>query len=78
MKLNVPDFLGFFFCIKYQNLRGDSLQDSEGRFLLPEAVEVVSMQHVVVYDSNTSCLEEQGNWLYRTCFFRVALVHLKC
>ncbi|XP_070774150.1 serine/threonine/tyrosine-interacting-like protein 1 [Enoplosus armatus] len=34
--------------------------DSEGAFLLPEAVEVDSMQHVVVYDSNTSCLREQG------------------
>nr|XP_046266325.1 serine/threonine/tyrosine-interacting-like protein 1 [Scatophagus argus] len=34
--------------------------DSEGRFLLPEAVEVDSMRHVVVYDSNTSCLEEHG------------------
>ncbi|TDH05286.1 hypothetical protein EPR50_G00141160 [Perca flavescens] len=34
--------------------------DSEGTFLLPEAVEVDSMQHVVVYDSNTSCLQEQG------------------
>ncbi|XP_020496222.2 serine/threonine/tyrosine-interacting-like protein 1 [Labrus bergylta] len=29
-------------------------------FLLPVAVEVDSMQHVVVYDGNTSCLEEQG------------------
>ncbi|XP_038563401.1 serine/threonine/tyrosine-interacting-like protein 1 [Micropterus salmoides] len=34
--------------------------DSEGTFLLPEAVEVDSMQHVVVYDSNTSCLQEEG------------------
>ncbi|XP_078122679.1 serine/threonine/tyrosine-interacting-like protein 1 [Sander vitreus] len=34
--------------------------DSEGTLLLPEAVEVDSMQHVVVYDSNTSCLQEQG------------------
>ncbi|XP_044077668.1 serine/threonine/tyrosine-interacting-like protein 1 [Siniperca chuatsi] len=34
--------------------------DSEGNFLLPEAVEVDSVQHVVVYDSNTSCLQEQG------------------
>ncbi|XP_073334897.1 serine/threonine/tyrosine-interacting-like protein 1 [Pagrus major] len=34
--------------------------NSEGMFLLPEAVEVDSMQHVVVYDSNTSCLQEQG------------------
>ncbi|XP_071362538.1 serine/threonine/tyrosine-interacting-like protein 1 isoform X2 [Trachinotus anak] len=34
--------------------------DSEGKFLLPVAVEVDSMQHVVVYDSSTSCLEEQG------------------
>ncbi|XP_041658122.1 serine/threonine/tyrosine-interacting-like protein 1 [Cheilinus undulatus] len=34
--------------------------DSEGTFLLPEAVEVDSMHHVVVYDSNTSCLEEKG------------------
>uniref|UniRef100_A0A3Q1H2A8 Serine/threonine/tyrosine interacting-like 1 n=1 Tax=Acanthochromis polyacanthus TaxID=80966 RepID=A0A3Q1H2A8_9TELE len=29
-------------------------------FLLPEAVEVDSMHYVVVYDSNTSCLQEQG------------------
>ncbi|XP_041864168.1 serine/threonine/tyrosine-interacting-like protein 1 isoform X2 [Melanotaenia boesemani] len=34
--------------------------DSEGTFLLPEAEEVDSMRHVVVYDSNTSCLEEQA------------------
>ncbi|XP_035522862.1 serine/threonine/tyrosine-interacting-like protein 1 [Morone saxatilis] len=34
--------------------------DSEGCFLLPDAVEVDSMQHVVVYDSNTSSLEEEG------------------
>uniref|UniRef100_A0A671WDB7 Serine/threonine/tyrosine interacting-like 1 n=1 Tax=Sparus aurata TaxID=8175 RepID=A0A671WDB7_SPAAU len=34
--------------------------DSEGMFLLPEAVEVDSMRHMVVYDSNTSCLQEQG------------------
>ncbi|KAE8293883.1 Serine/threonine/tyrosine-interacting-like protein 1 [Larimichthys crocea] len=34
--------------------------DSEGTFLLPEAVEVDSMQHVMVYDSNTRCLQEQG------------------
>uniref|UniRef100_A0A3B4U2M7 Serine/threonine/tyrosine interacting-like 1 n=1 Tax=Seriola dumerili TaxID=41447 RepID=A0A3B4U2M7_SERDU len=34
--------------------------DSEGKFLLPVAVEVDSMQHMVVYDSNTSCLQEQG------------------
>ncbi|XP_029304324.1 serine/threonine/tyrosine-interacting-like protein 1 [Cottoperca gobio] len=34
--------------------------DSDGSFLLPEAVEVDSMQHVVVYDSNTSCSREQG------------------
>ncbi|XP_059207865.1 serine/threonine/tyrosine-interacting-like protein 1 [Centropristis striata] len=34
--------------------------DSEGTFLLPEAVEVDSMQHVVVYDSNTNCLQEKG------------------
>ncbi|CAI5642820.1 unnamed protein product [Oreochromis niloticus] len=34
--------------------------DSEGTFLLPELVEVESMQHVVVYDNNTSSLQEQG------------------
>nr|XP_043879664.1 serine/threonine/tyrosine-interacting-like protein 1 isoform X1 [Solea senegalensis] len=34
--------------------------DSEGKFLLPVAVEVDTMQHVVVYDSNTSSLQEQG------------------
>ncbi|XP_041808946.1 serine/threonine/tyrosine-interacting-like protein 1 [Chelmon rostratus] len=34
--------------------------DSEGSFLLPEAVEVDSMQHVVVYDGNSSCLKERG------------------
>ncbi|XP_035761290.1 serine/threonine/tyrosine-interacting-like protein 1 [Neolamprologus brichardi] len=34
--------------------------DSEGTFLLPELVEVESMRHVVVYDNNTSSLQEQG------------------
>ncbi|KAM8834984.1 serine/threonine/tyrosine-interacting-like protein 1 [Synchiropus picturatus] len=34
--------------------------DSEGKFLLPESVEVESMQHVVVYDGNTSSLQQQG------------------
>ncbi|GAA6223816.1 serine/threonine/tyrosine-interacting-like protein 1 isoform X1 [Lates japonicus] len=34
--------------------------DSEGKFLLSVAVEVDSMQHVVVYDSDTSSLDEQG------------------
>ncbi|XP_026037570.1 serine/threonine/tyrosine-interacting-like protein 1 [Astatotilapia calliptera] len=34
--------------------------DSEGTFLLPEFVEVESMEHVVVYDNNTSSLQEQG------------------
>ncbi|KAM9846469.1 serine/threonine/tyrosine-interacting-like protein 1 [Aulostomus maculatus] len=34
--------------------------DADGSFLLPEAVEVGSMQHVLVYDSNTCCLQEQG------------------
>ncbi|XP_072231191.1 serine/threonine/tyrosine-interacting-like protein 1 [Leuresthes tenuis] len=34
--------------------------DLDGTFLLPEAVEVNTMQHVVVYDSTTSCLEEPG------------------
>uniref|UniRef100_A0A3B4FW61 Serine/threonine/tyrosine interacting like 1 n=1 Tax=Pundamilia nyererei TaxID=303518 RepID=A0A3B4FW61_9CICH len=33
--------------------------DSEGTFLLPEFVEVESMQHVVVYDNNTSSLQEK-------------------
>ncbi|KAI3373911.1 hypothetical protein L3Q82_022486, partial [Scortum barcoo] len=37
--------------------------DSGGTFLLPEAVEVDSMQHLVVYDSNTSSLEERGRAL---------------
>ncbi|XP_008284163.1 serine/threonine/tyrosine-interacting-like protein 1 [Stegastes partitus] len=37
--------------------------DSEGTFLLPECVEVDSMQHVVIYDSNTSCLQDQGRAL---------------
>ncbi|XP_070839710.1 serine/threonine/tyrosine-interacting-like protein 1 [Chaetodon trifascialis] len=35
-------------------------KDSGGSFLPPEAVEVDSMQHVVVYDGNTSCLQERG------------------
>lgn len=39
----------------------DTFQDSEGTFLLPEGVEFDTMQHMVVYDSNTSCLEDQGN-----------------
>uniref|UniRef100_A0A665TLM6 Serine/threonine/tyrosine interacting-like 1 n=1 Tax=Echeneis naucrates TaxID=173247 RepID=A0A665TLM6_ECHNA len=34
--------------------------DSEGKFILPDAVEVDSMRHVVVYDSNTSSLQEKG------------------
>ncbi|XP_026184495.1 serine/threonine/tyrosine-interacting-like protein 1 isoform X2 [Mastacembelus armatus] len=34
--------------------------DSEGTFCLPETVEFESMQHVVVYDSNTTCLQNQG------------------
>ncbi|XP_035009220.1 serine/threonine/tyrosine-interacting-like protein 1 [Hippoglossus stenolepis] len=34
--------------------------DSDGKFLLPVAVEVDSMQHVVVYDSTTRCLHEKG------------------
>uniref|UniRef100_A0A3Q3B565 Serine/threonine/tyrosine interacting-like 1 n=1 Tax=Kryptolebias marmoratus TaxID=37003 RepID=A0A3Q3B565_KRYMA len=34
--------------------------DSDGKFLLPEDVEADSMQHIVVYDGNTSCLQEQG------------------
>lgn len=38
-----------------------TLQDSEGTFVLPDAVEVDSMQHVVVYDSDTSCLQGRGN-----------------
>ncbi|KAM6911220.1 serine/threonine/tyrosine-interacting-like protein 1 [Lycodopsis pacificus] len=33
--------------------------DSKSTFLLPEAVEVDSMQHVVVYDSNTRFLHQQ-------------------
>ncbi|XP_053187199.1 serine/threonine/tyrosine-interacting-like protein 1 [Scomber japonicus] len=34
--------------------------DSKGSFFLPEVVEVDSMQHVVIYDSNTSCSQEQS------------------
>ncbi|XP_040007040.1 serine/threonine/tyrosine-interacting-like protein 1 isoform X2 [Xiphias gladius] len=34
--------------------------DSDGKFPLPVAVEVDSVQHVAVYDSDTSCLQEQG------------------
>ncbi|XP_034077679.1 serine/threonine/tyrosine-interacting-like protein 1 [Gymnodraco acuticeps] len=37
--------------------------DSEGVFLLPEALEVDSMQHVVVYDSNTSSIQEHSRAL---------------
>ncbi|KAJ4923736.1 hypothetical protein JOQ06_014015 [Pogonophryne albipinna] len=37
--------------------------DSEGVSLLPEALEVDSMQHVVVYDSNTSSIQEDGRAL---------------
>uniref|UniRef100_A0A3Q3X2U5 Tyrosine-protein phosphatase domain-containing protein n=1 Tax=Mola mola TaxID=94237 RepID=A0A3Q3X2U5_MOLML len=37
-----------------------SLQDCQGAFVLPEAVEVDSMQHVWVYDSNSSCLQQPG------------------
>ena len=50
-------------CVKYPNVLGHSFQDSEGMFLLPEDVEVDSIRHVVVYDSNTSCLQEQGHWI---------------
>lgn len=49
--------------VKYAHFLRDSFQDSEGMFLLPEAVEVDSMRHMVVYDSNTSCLQEQGHWI---------------
>ncbi|KAM3601120.1 uncharacterized protein V6R79_007912 [Siganus canaliculatus] len=34
--------------------------DSDGDFLLPENVEVDSMQHIVVYDGSTSSLQEGG------------------
>ncbi|XP_068601084.1 serine/threonine/tyrosine-interacting-like protein 1 [Brachionichthys hirsutus] len=34
--------------------------DADGAFLPPVAVEVDSMQHVVVYDSDTTRLQEQG------------------
>ncbi|XP_062288540.1 serine/threonine/tyrosine-interacting-like protein 1 [Scomber scombrus] len=34
--------------------------DSKSSFFLPDIVEVDSMQHVVIYDSNTSCSQEQG------------------
>lgn len=34
--------------------------DSESTFFLPEAIEVDSMQHVVIYDGDTSCIQEQG------------------
>ncbi|XP_067348405.1 serine/threonine/tyrosine-interacting-like protein 1 isoform X2 [Channa argus] len=34
--------------------------NSKGTFLLPESLEFDTMQHVVVYDSNTSCLEKKG------------------
>ncbi|XP_075878608.1 serine/threonine/tyrosine-interacting-like protein 1 [Nelusetta ayraudi] len=35
-------------------------QDADGSFVLPEAVELDSMQHVVVYDGNTGSLEAGG------------------
>ncbi|XP_037323594.2 serine/threonine/tyrosine-interacting-like protein 1 isoform X1 [Pungitius pungitius] len=38
----------------------NAIMDSKGTFLLPEDVEVDSMQHVVVYDSNTTFLQGQG------------------
>uniref|UniRef100_A0A3Q4H4W0 Serine/threonine/tyrosine-interacting-like protein 1-like n=1 Tax=Neolamprologus brichardi TaxID=32507 RepID=A0A3Q4H4W0_NEOBR len=46
--------------INYLCLIGKRKSDSEGTFLLPELVEVESMRHVVVYDNNTSSLQEQG------------------
>ncbi|XP_038146312.1 serine/threonine/tyrosine-interacting-like protein 1 [Cyprinodon tularosa] len=33
---------------------------AKGSFLLPYTVEIESMRHIVVYDSNTSSLKEQG------------------
>ncbi|KAM3868978.1 serine/threonine/tyrosine-interacting-like protein 1 [Diretmus argenteus] len=35
-------------------------RDSEDTFLMPEAVEIDSMQYIMVYDSDTSCLQGQG------------------
>ncbi|XP_071783088.1 serine/threonine/tyrosine-interacting-like protein 1 [Centroberyx gerrardi] len=35
-------------------------RDSDGTFLMPEAVEIDSMQYIVVYDSDTSSLQGQG------------------
>ncbi|XP_034539974.1 serine/threonine/tyrosine-interacting-like protein 1 [Notolabrus celidotus] len=49
--------------------------DSEDSFLLPEAIEVDSMQHVVVYDGNTSCLEEQGRAVQCAQMFTKASLH---
>lgn len=35
-------------------------QDSKGMFVVPENVEVVSMRHIVVYDSDTSSVQDLG------------------
>ena len=42
-------------------------QDSEGAFMIPQTVEVESMQYIVVYDSDTTCLHGLGKAFYFCC-----------
>lgn len=39
-------------------------QESDGKCILPDDVEADSMQRIVVYDNNTSCLWEKGIFIY--------------
>ncbi|KAK2828365.1 hypothetical protein Q5P01_019399 [Channa striata] len=48
--------------------------DLKGTVILPEAVEFDTMQHVVVYDSKTSCLEKKGRAI--TCARALAKLSL--
>uniref|UniRef100_A0A8C2WDX8 Serine/threonine/tyrosine interacting-like 1 n=1 Tax=Cyclopterus lumpus TaxID=8103 RepID=A0A8C2WDX8_CYCLU len=50
--------------------------DSKGTFFLPEAVEVDSMQHVVVYDSDTIALGHIYIYIYINCSESLYPVHV--
>ncbi|KAM4727384.1 serine/threonine/tyrosine-interacting-like protein 1 [Anableps anableps] len=54
--------------------------DTDSSFLLPDVVEIDSMQHVVVYDSSTSCLNEGragycAQVLAKYCFHPVQILN---
>lgn len=66
----------YSLCFSCQNYLSDTFQDSEGTFILPEAVEFDTMQHMVVYDGNTSCLENRGN-LAEVLHFQTDLVKIE-